>query len=325
MRALITGAAGFAGSHLTDYLLANTDWELYAFVWERESLDNLAVSERVHVQKGDIARAESIAQAVREAQPDYVFHLAAIAAIPASFQHPGQTMITNILGQVNLLQAIVEAGLKPRILIVGSADEYGLVTPEDLPVRETTPFRPSNPYAVSKVTQDLLGYQYFHSYGLPIVRVRPFNHIGPRQQDSFVVSAFAKQVAAAELGLQEPVVRVGNLSAKRDFSDVRDIVRGYYLAITQGELGEVYNLASEQARSIQSVLDDLLELSRVPLRVETDPARFRPVDVPVIVGDCRKFRQRTGWRTMIPFETSLRDVLDDWRQRLNKKVGEGRW
>lgn len=322
MRALITGAAGFAGSHLVDYLIANTDWQLFAFVWERESLENLSSNERTHVIQGDICREDSIRQAVQKAHPDYIFHLAAIAAVGVSFRNPGPTMMTNILGQVNLLQAVLEAKLEPRILIVGSADEYGQVAPEELPIKEDTPLRPANPYAVSKVTQDLLGYQYFLSYKLPIVRVRPFNHIGPRQQASFVVAAFAKQVAAAELGLQEPVVRVGNLTAERDFSDVRDMVRGYYLAITRGKPGEVYNLASEKARSIQSLLEDLVALSRVPLKIETDPARFRPVDVPVFVGDCSKFRACTGWRTEIPFAVSLQDVLDYWRQRLNEKVGE---
>lgn len=320
MRAFITGAAGFAGSHLADYLLARTDWEIYAFVWEKESTENLPTHVRLHLVYGDICRADSVATAVRTAQPDYVFHLAAIASVPAAWSDPTQTIVTNISGQINLLQAILNAGLSPRILIVGSADEYGLVEPRDLPVREETPFRPNNPYAVSKITQDMLGYQYFLSYGLPIVRVRPFNHIGPRQRESFVVAAFAKQIAEAEVGLQPPVIRVGNLEPQRDFSDVRDIVRGYYLAITQGEPGEVYNMASERAVAIRQILEDLLKLSRVPLQVEADPTRLRPSDTPVLVGDARKFRERTGWHIEIPLSQSLRDIMTYWRGRVTTRA-----
>jgi len=303
-----------------DYLVAHTDWEIYAFVWEKESLENLSPGDRVHLLRGDICREESIRQAVVQAQPDYIFHLAALASGLAAWNNPAETIVTNILGQINLLQAVIQAGLRPRILIVGSADEYGLVAAEDLPIRETTPLRPNNPYAVSKIAQDMLGYQYFLSHKLPIVRVRPFNHIGPRQRESFVVAAFAKQIAAAEAGKREPIVRVGNLDPQRDFSDVRDIVRGYFLAITAGELGEVYNMASERARSIRSVLEELLAMSHLPLRVETDPALFRISDMPVLVGDCRKFRERTGWRAEIPFSQSLRDTLDYWRQRVKTTI-----
>ena len=321
MRALITGAAGFAGSHLVDYLIANTDWEVHAFVWEKEVLTHLTPGPRVRIIKGDITREASIQEAVTQAQPDYVFHLAAIASVAQAYRNPAPAMMTNILGQINLLEGLIELDPMPRTLVVGSADEYGMVTPEDLPITEKTLLRPTNPYAVSKVTQDMLGYQYFVSYKLPVVRVRPFNHIGPRQQDTFVVPAFARQIAAAEAGLQEPVLRVGNLEARRDFCDVRDIVRGYHLAITLGEPGEVYNMASERSCSIQSILDQLLSLSRLPLQVEVDPARLRPSDVPEFLGDCAKLRERTGWRVQIPLRTSLQDTLDYWRQRTRTEKG----
>ena len=316
MRALVTGAAGFAGSHLVDYLIANTTWDVYAFVWERASLEHLAQHERVHVLTGDIVNESSIHEAVMQAQPDHVFHLAAVASVPQAYQNPGPTMMTNILGQVNLLQTLVHLDPMPRTLVIGSADEYGLVSKGDLPITENALMRPANPYAVSKITQDMMGYQYFRTHGLPVIRVRPFNHIGPRQRESFVTPAFAKQIAAAEAGLQEPVLRVGNLEARRDFSDVRDIVRGYHLAATKGEPGEVYNMASERSYSIQYLLDQLLNLSHLPFRVEVDPERLRPSDVPIFVGDCTRFRGRAGWRAEIPLRTSLSDTLNYWRHRV---------
>lgn len=316
VRALVTGAAGFAGSHLIDYLIANTPWDLYAFVWERANLEHLARHERVHVLKGDIVNESSIHEAVMQAQPDHVFHLAAVASVPQAYQNPGPTMMTNILGQVNLLQALVHLNPMPRTLVIGSADEYGLVSRGDLPITENTLMRPANPYAVSKITQDMMGHQYFRTHGLPVVRVRPFNHIGPRQRESFVAPAFAKQIAEAEAGLRDPVLRVGNLEARRDFSDVRDIVRGYHLAVTLGEPGEVYNMASERSYSIQYLLDQLISLSNLPFLVEVDPERLRPSDVPIFVGDCTKFRERAGWRAEIPLRTSLADTLNYWRLRV---------
>jgi GDP-4-dehydro-6-deoxy-D-mannose reductase len=207
------------------------------------------------------------------------------------------------------------------VLIAGSADEYGMIRPDELPVNETTPLRPYNPYAVSKVAQDLLGYQYFASHGLPVVRVRPFNHIGPRQSPAFVTSDFAKQIAEIELDLREPKLRVGNLDARRDFTDVRDMVQAYHLALERGEPGEVYNLGAEQAYSIEQVLEMLLELSDVKIEVVQDTTRLRPTDVPVVVSDCSRFRQSTGWRATVSMEDSLRDILDYWRERVREDQG----
>jgi GDP-4-dehydro-6-deoxy-D-mannose reductase len=197
--------------------------------------------------------------------------------------------------------------------VIGSNEEYGAPQPDELPQTEESPLRPNNPYAVSKVAQDFLGLQYYLAYGLPVVRVRPFNHTGPGQSPRFVVPAFASQIARIEAGLQEPVMRVGNLDAARDFSDVRDIVRGYHLAVTKGEPGEVYNLASGRPQSVRGLLETLLGYSQVKIRVEIDPERYRPVDVPVAYGSAEKFRQRTGWMPQIPFEQTLRDTLEYWR------------
>jgi len=204
-------------------------------------------------------------------------------------------------------------------LVVGSADEYGMVRPEELPIDEDTPLRPHNPYAVSKVVQDMLGYQYFASHGLHVVRVRPFNHIGPRQSPAFVTAAFAKQIAEAEAGRNPPIVKVGNLEAKRDFTDVRDMVAAYHLALSKGEPGEVYNIGSGIARSIEEVLDILLAESKIELTVQEDPARLRPSEVPMVACDARKFRACTGWEPHIPLEESLRDTLDYWREEVEEE------
>jgi GDP-4-dehydro-6-deoxy-D-mannose reductase len=211
---------------------------------------------------------------------------------------------------------LVKLGAKPRVLVVGSNEEYGLVRPEDLPLNENSPLRTNNPYAVSKVAQDWLGLAYFLSHRIPVVRLRPFNHIGPRQSENFVVPAFARQIAMIEAGQQESVIRVGNLTARRDFTDVRDMVQAYCLAVVKGQPGEVYNIGSGRSHAIHEILDILISYSRVSVRIEQDPARMRPSDTPEIRCDARKFYQATGWQPTIPLEQTLQDVLDDWRARL---------
>jgi len=316
LKALITGSGGFAGGHLAEYLLLHTDWQV-------AGLDLVegrcaAWHDRMRLRVGDFLTDLPQLQAFfAELKPDYVFHLAAQAFVPSSWADPWNTLANNIRGQLNVLLAAISLGTMPRILVIGSAEEYGAVTPADLPIDEETPLRPTSPYAVSKVTQDALGYQYFASHKLPVVRVRPFNHIGPAQSPAFVTSDFARQIAEAEAGLREPVLRVGNLEGRRDFSDVRDIVRGYYLALTQGEAGEVYNLGAEQSYSIRQVLDILLSLSRVRLTVEQDPKRLRPADIPDLVADCSRIRARTGWKATISVEQSLYDILEFWRGQVD--------
>ena len=316
MRTLVTGASGFAGSFLCEYLLEQPGWEVYAVCLASCSTENLEpVRDRLTILSGDLLEARWAAAIVAEVRPEVILHLAALSSPKASFADPWGTLSNNIAVQLHLFEAIRQAEIDPTVLIVSSGEMYGMVRPEDIPVDEDTPLRPANPYAVSKVAQDFLALQYHISYGLRAVRVRPFNHIGPRQALGFVTSDFAHQVAEIEAGLRPPVLRVGNLAAQRDFTDVRDMVRAYFLAATAGEPGAVYNIGSDSAHSIEEVLHTLLRLSSTPIRVEPDPARMRPSDVPLLVCDSSRFREHTGWAPRIPLEQSLRDILDYWRGR----------
>ena len=297
--------------------MASTELELWG-------LDLVAghaaeLGSRIRLHTGDLLTdLGALKEFFVQARPDFVFHLAAQALVPAAWSDPWSTLENNIRGQLNVLLAAVHLGTLPRVLVIGSSEEYGIVPTEALPIRETYPLRPSNPYAVSKVGQDMLGYQYFASHDLPVVRVRPFNHIGPRQSPAFVAAAFAKQIAEVEAGIREPKVVVGNLDARRDLSDVRDIVRGYYLAASQGEPGDVYNLGAERSYPIRDLLERLIALSSVRPGIEFDPQRVRPSDMPDVVADCTKLRSRTGWRAEIPLQRSLQDTLDYWRKRVRQ-------
>ncbi|MGE5620660.1 MAG: GDP-mannose 4,6-dehydratase [Sphingomonadaceae bacterium] len=320
-RVLITGVAGFVGKHLARYLAAVSPITgIHGIALPGETTDDLQreLGPRLEVHSGNLTDAGRVREILEQVRPNWVFHLAAQAFVPTAFADPTGTLVNNIVGQVNLLQSVLTWEEKPTVVVICSNEEYGMVEPGDLPLKETAPFRPANPYAVSKVAQDMLGYQYYVAYGLPIVRIRPFNHIGPGQSDRFVASSFARQIAEAEMGLRPPVLKVGNLEAERDYSDVRDIVRGYHLAAVHGVPGDVYNLGSERAVSIRHLLDLLLARSRVQMRIEQDPARLRPADIPRVVADCSKFRALTGWRAEIPLEQTLADVLGYWRETLKK-------
>ncbi len=240
-----------------------------------------------------------------------------------TWQDPWATIEKNIRAQVNLLHAVTQQDLRPRILIIGSNEEYGRVEPEDLPINEDTPLRPDSPYGVSKIAQDFLGLQYFLSHNLHVVRVRPFNHIGPRQNDRFVAASFAKQIAEIEAGAREPVIFVGNLEAQRDFTDVRDMVRAYVLALERGAPGEVYNIGSGKAYSIRQLLNTFLSMTTAEIRVAQDPARSRPSDTPITVCDASKFRKQTGWEPQIEFEQTVRDTLEHWRAKVGKQATPG--
>ena len=317
MQALITGIAGFAGSHLADYLLRHTDCSVAGTI-HRQDARVAHLRDRVAMYQVDLRDAAAVAEVIAEVRPDLIFHLAAQSFVPISWQHPWTTFEQNVHGQVNVLQAVAQQELPARVLVVGSNEEYGILRPEDLPIDEDTPLRPASPYGVSKVAQDLMGWQYFRSYDMAVVRVRPFNHIGPRQGDRFVAPAFARQIAEAEAGLREPVLRVGNLSATRDFTDVRDVVRAYWLALTDVKPGEVVNIGSGEGHTIEDLLRTMLGFSGTFFAVENDPARMRPSDVPVSICDNSRLKAATGWRPEVSFEQSLLDILNDWRERLNQ-------
>ncbi len=266
----------------------------------------------------DLLDADLTNRVIAFHRPDVIFHLAAQAYVPKAVANPAETLVNNAVSQVNVLEACRRAEIDPIVIVVSSAEVYGAVSPDDIPISENQPFRPRNPYAVSKVTQDMLGLQYALSYGMRIVRVRPFNHIGPGQNDRFVVSSLARQIAEIELGLADPVLLVGNLDAVRDFLDVRDVVRAY-LAVSKLEFtGEVFNVASGIGCKIQSILDHLLEMSSANVAIREDPSRLRPSDIPMLIGDASKLHGATGWEPMISLKQSLHDTLDEWRQRLSR-------
>ena len=316
MRALITGAAGFAGSYLIRYLLAETDLEIIGTIYRRQPEPPYPAG-RVHLERLDLREEAAVAEILARWQPDYIVHLAAQSFVPISWQHPWSTFEQNVLTQINIFRGVLAAHLEDaRLLVVGSGQAYGIIEPEDLPIDEDTPLRPLSPYAISKVTQDLLGWQYHRSHGLHTIRVRPFNHIGPGQNEMFVTSSFAKQIAEIEAGRRAGPLHHGALDAERDFTDVRDVVRAYWLLLDRGEPGAVYNVGSGRSVKIASILQTLLGQARTPIAAAPDPNLERPTDIPCIVCDLTRLHQATGWTPIIPLEQTLADILDDWRQRI---------
>ncbi len=319
MRVLITGITGFAGSHLADMLLEeHPEVEIFGTYRWRSRRENIQhIEGRVELVEADLRDYTSMQNALETSRPDAIFHLAAQSFVPSSWTAPNETLTTNIAGQTNIFEAIRTLGIDPVVQIACSSEEYGLVLPHETPIKESNPLRPLSPYAVSKVAQDMLGYQYHQSYGIKAIRTRGFNHTGPRRGDVFVTSNFARQLARIEAGLQDPVIRVGNLDAIRDFTDVRDTVRAYWLAVQHATPGEVYNIARGEGISIKDLLQSLIDLSTADVTVETDPARLRPSDVEILIGDSSKFREETGWEPQVPFEKTLSDTLDYWRQQFS--------
>ncbi|HDP69322.1 MAG TPA: SDR family oxidoreductase [Actinobacteria bacterium] len=316
MKVFITGITGFAGSYLAEHCLSKGAKVFGIKRWrsQTENLDHIV--NKINLLEGDIRDVTSITEVLGEIRPDYIFHLAAQSFVPTSWKAPAETLTTNIIGELNIFETVRELGLDTSIQIAGSSEEYGIVYEDETPITEDNPLRPLSPYGVSKVAQDLLGYQYHQSYGMKIVRTRAFNHEGPKRGEVFVSSNFAKQIAEIEKGLNDPVIKVGNLEAIRDFTDVRDVVRAYWLALEKGEPGDVYNIASGKGIKIKEMLDILLSLTDIKIKVEQDPARMRPSDVPVLIGDSSKFREKTGWQPEISFEKTLKDTLDYWRERV---------
>ncbi len=339
MRVLITGVTGMAGSHLAEYLLNIEGLEIYGTYRWRSRVDNLddlrkagkvniitggfesmlherTDSSKLNLIEADITDSFSMKWVIGAVKPDRIFHLAAQSYVHASWGAPAETLHTNIIGEVNLLEAVRSAGIDPIIHIAGSSEEYGLVLPNELPVKETNPLRPLSPYGVSKATQEMIAYQYFMSYGLKSVITRAFNHEGPRRGEVFVTSNLAKQIVEVEKGLKPPVLYVGDLSSVRDWSDVRDVIKAYWLVTEMGTPGEVYNIGSGIGREVREMLDMLLGMSNVDIEVEVDHARLRPSDVKVLICDSTRFRKLTGWAPQITFDKTLRDLLDYWRERV---------
>jgi GDP-4-dehydro-6-deoxy-D-mannose reductase len=309
--ALITGASGFVGRHLVNLLRNSTRWDLIGL-----QAHPGGKMPGVRLLVCDLLDAELTNRVIERHRPDVIFHLAAQAYVPKAVANPAETLVTNAVAQANVLESCRAAGISPIIVIVSSAEVYGAVSAHEIPISEHQTFQPRNPYAVSKITQDMLGLQYFLSYEMNIVRVRPFNHIGPGQNDRFVVSSLARQIAEIELDLADPILLVGNLDAVRDFLDVRDVVCAY-LAVCKSEFrGEVFNVASGTGVPISSILHELLGLTTANVTVRQDPSRLRPSDIPTLVGDASKLRAATGWRPSVSLQQSLGDTLDYWRRRL---------
>ncbi len=316
MKVLITGISGFAGSHLAEYLLEK-DIEVMGTIRWRSPRENIKhLLSKVNLYDCDLKDLSAVDALIEETKPDMIFHLAAQSFVPSSWRFPAETINNNIISELNIFEAVRKARLKTRIQIAGSSEEYGFVKESEVPVKESQPLRPLSPYAVSKVAQDMLGYQYFKSYGLNIIRTRAFNHTGPRRGEVFVVSNFAKQIVEIEKGLKPPVIKVGNLSAIRDFTDVRDTVKAYYSILLKGNPGDVYNIATGKGHNISEVLDMLLSLTDTDITVERDPQRLRPSDVEILIGDASKMKKLTDWRAEIPFKKTLLDTLDYWRERI---------
>lgn len=315
MNILITGIAGFVGSHLADYLCRETNHNVHGII-HRQDRRIQHLRGKVTLHRGDLRDGLWVSDLLQTVKPDRLLHLAAWSDVGGSWAQPWTAYELNIQCQLNLLEGLCRWQKECRALVISSNEVYGLVQPEDLPIDEETPFRPNTPYGVSKVAQDMMGLQYWNSHKLPVIRARSFNHIGPAQAEEFVASAFAKQIAEIEHGHREPVVNVGNLAAERDFTDVRDVIRAYWLAIEKGEPGEAYNVGRGRSYPIQYILDTLIDLSTAEVDVTVDPMRLRPSDVPVSVCDNTRLVEQTGWQPEYALEDTLAELLTYWRAQV---------
>ncbi|MBQ6975652.1 MAG: GDP-mannose 4,6-dehydratase [Selenomonadaceae bacterium] len=331
VKALITGMTGMVGSHLADFLLKNTDWEIYGVQRWRSPLDNILhlmerinKKDRIFVEYGDLNDQTSLIRVLKKIQPDYIFHLAAQSYPQTSFTAPVDTLNTNVLGTCRLLESVRILALNPIIHVCASSEVFGRIPPDKKPakgIHEECPFHPASPYAISKIGTDLLGRYYAEAYGLTVMTTRMFTHTGPRRGDVFHESTFAKQIAMIEKGLVEPVVKVGNLKSLRTYADVRDAVRAYYMLVTVKPIrGEYYNIGGTHTCEVGDTLKTLISLStcKNDIKVKIDPERLRPIDADLQIPDCRKFMNHTGWKSQITFEQTMEDLLDYWRDRISK-------
>ena len=314
MRLLVTGVAGFVGRHLLGFLREeHPEVEVIGVVRSRAEADGLAPE--VALRIADLTQADAVAAALEGPAPDRVIHLAAQSSPTLSWTDPTATFQSNVLGLVHLLEAIRRRGLKPRVLVVGSSEEYGRAEPREMPLREEATLRPASPYAASKVAQGYVALQYGLGHGMPILRTRTFHHTGPGRADTFAESSFARQLTEIESGRRPPRVDVGNLDAVRDYTDVRDVVRAYWALLETGWPPEVYNVASGRGIRIGDLLQRLIRLCGVDVELHADPSRLRPVDLPILVGDSSKLRAATGWSPRLDLDQTLLDLLADWRRK----------
>lgn len=309
MKALVVGGGGFVGPYLVRHLTKDLGYEVTVTKTEKETL----AMDEISVKNLDILDKNQISELLKEEQPDYLFHLAAQSSVAYSWKNPTLTVDVNIKGCVNLLEAVKDADKKPRVLLIGSGEEYGHIKKDECPIIEDNVLRPGNIYAATKSCQNMLGKIYSDAYGLDIMMVRAFNHIGPNQTPVFVVADFCKQVADIEKGKQEPVIYVGNLSAKRDFTDVRDVVKAYALLVKGGKRGETYNVGRGHAVAIQDILNKIVSMSDKNIEVKVDENKLRPVDVPIIEPDISKIKEEVGWEPHISLEHTLKETLEYWR------------
>jgi len=320
MKVLITGIAGFVGSHFTEYFLEKGGIDIYGIERWKASTENIAhLKDKIKLyDECDINDIVSMRDILKKVNPDFIIHLAAQSFVPTSWTAPAETIKTNMIGEVNLFEALRSLKMNPKVIVAGSSEEYGFVEKKELPIKETNPLRPLSPYAVSKVGQDLLGYQYYKSYGLNVIRTRAFNHTGPRRGESFVTSNFAKQIALIEKSKQEAVIHVGNLKAERDFTDVRDMVKAYWLIMQKGSPGEVYNIGGKTIITVGQFLELLKKLAKCPIPSRVDPALLRPVDVTLQIPDTSKFEGETGWKPKYSFEESVAFLLEHCRNEVRR-------
>ncbi len=315
-RVLITGITGFVGSHLADYLLANTNYKIFGLKRVNSSLRNISqILNKITLVNGELIDQTSLTRALQISKPDYIYHLGALSWVTPSWNMPTAYMLVNAVGTINLFEALRTTTLKPRILISATPEEYGDVPEELIPITEETRLSPVNLYAASKLAQEAVCLAYEASYGFEVFRTRAFNHEGPRRDSLGALSSFAYQIAKIERGLQKPIVKVGNLSAKRNFTDVRDMVEAYYLAIEKGIPGQLYLIGSSQICTIKECLEMLISLSpmknKISYRVEKE--RVRPTELRLLIGKFDKFEKLTGWKPRTPFEKTLKDMLNYWR------------